>query len=302
MAENRKDKLKIDHILSGLIHDGKFRCAIAVVTDTVREAQKRHNTDPLATIALGRALAAAALVGSNLKEQFEYVSLSFLGNGPLRHVVSEFIAPGSLRGYVTHPQLSEVIDDPKNAPRTVGEALGIGTLTVRRALSGDMQAYSGVSVMVSGEIGEDLAQYYVESEQIPTSVMVGVKLDSQGQVIAAGGILVQKMGSSEEVEELLADLEQRLSQIPSISTLIAESHDAKLIFQTVTANAEAQELDIRPVSFQCLCSRDRMALSLRTLDKTEIEQLYQEIGKLEVTCHYCRNSYQFSLDEIIGLH
>lgn len=298
----KAQKKEYDHVLHGLIHDGKFRCAIAILTDTVKEAQRRHNTDPLATIALGRALAAAALVGSNLKQQFEYVSLSFLGNGPLRHVVSEFIAPGSLRGYVAHPQLNQVIEDPQNPPKSVGEALGVGTLTVRRALSGEVHPYSGVAVMVSGEIGEDVAQYYVESEQIPTSIMVGVKLDQNGAVLAAGGILVQKMGGADETEELLAGLEKRLEEIPSISGLIAQGFDGQAIFEKLTANAAAEELEIKAVSFQCLCSRDRMALSLRSLNKKELEELYHEIGKLEVTCHYCRSSYSYSLDEIIGLH
>ena len=291
--------LNSDHMLHGLIHGDKFRCAVVVLTETVREAQSRHITDPLATIALGQALVAASLAGSNLKAAQDYVSLSFQGNGPLKTIVAEFMAPGLLRGFAAVPSLAQNLKMEAQVPRSVGEGLGIGTLTVRKSNPQDATPYAAISVMVTGEIAEDMASYYLESEQIPTALLLGVDLDSEGYVRGAGGILIQKLGSEDDVEELLIDLEGELKDIESISKLVSAGQNALQIFSKIGAFAPTQVLEIKPLRFLCLCSRERMAANLSTLSSHELKELYESVGKLEVTCVYCKNSHNFSLNEIL---
>lgn len=288
-----------DHMLHGLIYGDKFRCAVVVLTETVREAQSRHLTDPLATIALGQTMVAASLAGSNVKEAQGYVSLSFQGNGPLRTVVAEYMAPGLLRGFAAVPQLAEVLGPDDKIPMSVGEGLGIGTITVRKSNPQDSSPYAAISVMVAGEIAEDMATYYLESEQIPTAILVGVDLDENGQVRGACGILIQKLGGATEAEDLLLELEGELGEIDSVSKLVSAGLNASQIFEKISAFAPTQVLEVKPLRFLCLCSRERMAANLSTLAPHELTELYRSVGKLEVTCVYCKNCHNFSLEEIL---
>jgi len=299
MTTDSDTTLSSDHMLHGLIHGDKFRCAVVILTESVKEAQRRHVTDPLATIALGQALVAAALAGSNLKATQEYVSLSFQGNGPLKTIVTEFMAPGLLRGFAAVPSLAETLSPTSAVPRSVGEGLGIGTLTVRKSNPQDATPYAAISVLVAGEIAEDMASYYLESEQIPTALLLGVDLDSEGHVRGAGGMLIQKLGGASDVEELLIDLEGELKDMESISKMVSAGQNAVEIFSKISAFAPTQLLEIQPLRFLCLCSRERMAANLSTLSSDELKDLYESVGKLEVTCVYCKNSHDFSLEEIL---
>ena len=299
-----KDKIKegekphADHIISGLIHNGQFRVALVDATDTVIEAQKRHSLDPLTTIALGRALVCAALAGSSFKNQFEYISLGFEGDGPMKSVHAEFIAPSSLRGFVGVPQLSTVISPKGPVPEFVGEALGSGTLTVRKALKQGLP-YTGVCEIRSGEIAEDLAHYYLESEQIPTSVISGVQLDNQGNVRSAAGLLIQKMGSivDSDSTEILDLMEEKLKNNIAISKHVATGKSIQTIATEVFGADNVEILDKRPVGFRCFCSRERMMLGLLKLDSNELRNIEKEQNKIETVCHYCGEKYFFSANE-----
>lgn len=281
-----------DHIISGLIYDGKFRIALVNATDSTREAQRRHGLDPLTTIALGRALVCAALCGSTLKNNFEYISLNFQGDGPLRNVLAEFVAPGSLRGFVGVPQLASVLNPEDPVPEFVGEVLGAGTLTVRRALEGG-QPYTGICNLRSGEIAEDVAHYFLESEQIPTSVIAGVQLDKEGSVTSAAGLIIQKIGSDETVEEILEDIEQNLKSHLAISKHVAAGKTIESIAAAIFGKKQGQSLERKQIGFRCFCSRSRMEIGLLQMKLEELKEIEKEQGKITTICHYCGDSYDF---------
>ena len=292
--------LHCDHMLQGLIYQGKLRCTVAVLTDSVKEAQKRHNTDAIATITLGQAIIASCLAGSDLKELGAYVSLSFQGNGPLRHVTAEFIYPESVRGFISVPQVAAVLTNSDSVPQSVAAALGIGTLTFRKSSSPYTEPYTGNSVMVAGQIGEDLAAYYFESEQIPTAILLGVDLDKNGQIKGAGGILVQKMGGSDDISEILARIEERLLELGSISQLVSSGYDATSIFKKVAGGFQHEVLSEHSIAFKCTCNREKMLANLSTLAPNELRSISEELGYLEVNCKYCSSSYNFSLEEALS--
>ena len=298
-----KEKLKegksstpSDHSISGLMHDGKLRVALVNLTESVQEAQRRHSLDPLTTIALGRALVSAALAGTTLKNQFEYINFSFQGDGPIRMINAEYVAPGSVRGFVGVPQLSSVIGPEDPIPEFVGEALGQGTLTVRRALDG-LAPYSGVCKLQSGEIAEDVANYYLESEQIPTSLVAGTKLDKNGNVIAAAGLIIQEMGSLEEDDTILDTIEAKLQEYMAISRHVSEGKTIEEIASAIFGEENGEMLSSSPLGFRCFCSRERMQMGLLKIDLAELKEVEKEQGKITTTCHYCGESYDFQSSE-----
>lgn len=301
LTPKKKKRPQIDKILTGLIHGGRLRCAIAVTTETLRTAKEKHGLDPMATLALGRAFACTALMGSEIKEDLHYIHCRLDGGGPLGEVVTEFIAPASLRGYVGHPRLAESLGPDDPVPQSVGEAVGkSGLVVVRRGEPGPSEPYTGCSVLVSGEIAEDLAQYFVESEQIPTIIAAGVKLDVNGNVLGAGGILVQKVGGQEVEDGILQDLESKFSGDFSISHQIADGTTAEEIMeQLIGAEFSTMRGESKPLGFHCFCSRERMAVALVGLGEDELRSIQEEVGKLEVKCHFCSSANQFTLEELL---
>jgi molecular chaperone Hsp33 len=285
-----------DHSISGLMHDGRLRVALVNLTESVQEAQTRHSLDPLTTIALGRALVSAALAGTTLKNQFEYINFSFQGDGPLRMINAEYVAPGSVRGFVGVPQLASVIGPEDPVPEFVGEALGQGTLTVRRALDG-LAPYSGICKLQSGEIAEDVANYYLESEQLPTSLVAGTKLDKEGNVIAAAGLMIQKMGSLEEDDTILDTIESKLKEYMAISRHVSEGKTIEEIASAIFGEENGEMLSSSPLGFRCFCSRERMQMGLLKIDLAELKQVEKEEGQITTTCHYCGESYDFKSSE-----
>ncbi|MEZ4741896.1 MAG: Hsp33 family molecular chaperone HslO [Bdellovibrionota bacterium] len=290
----------IDMIVHGAICEKRLRCAVVVSTDTTKAAQQRHEMGPMATIALGRALACTALMGSTLKEGQQYVHCQVDGDGPMKGVVAEFIAPASLRGYAKVPNLAAVLTSNDHIPQAVGEALGSsGTVTIKRGSFTGKEPYTGIASLVTGEIAQDIAQYYVESEQIPTIIAAGVKLDHQGKVLAAGGILVQKIGGEDIDDHTLAGFEERCATL-NLSEKIASGMTPEEIFQEV-AQEDVGTLQIsrKPIGFHCFCNRDRMASTMISLGEDELRDILAEVGKLEIRCHYCSSLQRFELSELI---
>jgi molecular chaperone Hsp33 len=292
---------QIDVVLTGLIHNNSLRCAIAITTESTRTAQEKHGLDPLATLALGRAFACTALMGSGIKNDLHFVHCCIDGGGPLGPVVAEFIAPASLRGYVGHPRLLDTLKPGDPIPQSVGEAVGqSGTVTIRRGETGKSEPYSGVSALVSGEIAQDIAQYFLESEQIPTIVAAGVKLGKHGEVLGAGGILVQKVGGQEIEDGVLQEFENKFANDFNLSHRIAAGVTAEEIMRDLVGteyqNVQAEAI---PIGFHCFCSRDRMATTLMGLGEKELRSIVADVGKLEMKCHYCAAVSKFELQELL---
>jgi molecular chaperone Hsp33 len=293
-----------DTLVHHQLFDYKARCALAITTEITREAQRRHQLDPLTTIAFGRAVSCAALLASTFKRPDEYVHCSFAGNGVMQKVLVECDGEGHCRGYVAPPQLAAVVADAEDMPASVGEALGhAGILTVNRGTRGgrgEASPYNAVCEFYNGEIASDVARYLTESEQIPSAVAAGVKLAPDGNVVAAGGVLVQRLGGAELGEELLQRLETKVGRELNISERIAAGAGAEEIVRFIDPSATAAGLlHQRPLRFQCSCSRERMATALYTLGEDELKDIRRETGKIEVRCPYCSDCQLFKLEELV---
>ena len=284
--------------------DYRARCAVAVTTEIVRALQQRHGLDPLTTIALGRAVSCAALLASSLKNGKEYVHLSFAGDGPLAKVVAECNGDGHCRGYTVPVQLLSVLnlDEGDVLPESVGAAMGAsGFVTVTRGLAGESQStYNAVCDFANGEIAADFARYLTESEQIPSAIAAGVKLASDGSVLASGGMLVQKLGGTVLEEQELIDVEQRMALELNLSDrLVAGETIEDLVRLIQGAGGGYGLLMQRPLIFRCTCSREKMMQALVAFSEEQLKEIRDETGKLEVRCQYCAEAKQFRLEELL---
>jgi molecular chaperone Hsp33 len=286
-----------DYLAHYVMLDGRARCAVAVVTNTTEVLKRSHLLDPMTTIALGRALACAALLGSRMKMPNQFLQLTFSGSGPMNRVVAECTGRGGLRGYVGVPQLAAVIKEGDAIPSSVGEALGpTGTIRVVEGRPDD-QPHTAIAALENGEIAADVARYLTDSEQVPSAVAAGVKLDKQGNVLAAGGVLVQKLGGSELSETELQSLEQKMTEI-HISDRIAAGLSLDSICEYLAPGQPFSSLARRPLTMSCTCTRERTRILLKRLGQEEVDDIRAEIGKVEVRCQYCGTTYNFKEGEV----
>jgi molecular chaperone Hsp33 len=283
------------------MYDFRARCVIVSTKDIVRELKTRHGLDPLTTIALGRAISCVAMLASTLKQDAEYVSCSWSGTGILEKVYAECTGSGDCRGYTRPESVAEDLEIEELQPECVGDVLGTtGTLTVLRGRrDGSATPYTAVSEFMNGEIAADVARYLAESEQIPSAVAAGVKLSPEGEVLSSGGILVQKIAGTDLDDEILKDLEQRMSKDLNLSDRLAAgaSHD-ELLSLLHKGNASHGLLLERNLQFGCTCSRDRMIAALVMLGEDQIKQILDEFGKIEARCPYCAATEQFRIEEL----
>ena len=281
--------------------DYKARCAVALTTELVRDAKRRHDLDPLTTIAVGRALSCAALLASTLKQGKEYVHCSFAGEGVLSRVIGECNGDGHCRGYAVPARIMDVLEPGGKVPESVGEATGHGRgmLTVTRGRAGEHSPYTAVLSLANGEIATDIARYLTESEQIPSAVAAGVKLSVDGDVVAAGGVLVQKLGGAELDDAVLTGLEQHMASIHLSDRIASGASVDDLVDYVAGGDKHYGLLTTRPLLFQCSCSRDRMASALASLGEEQLRQIRRETGKIEVRCQYCSEARQFRIEELL---
>ena len=286
-----------DHLIRILTLDGAVRVTVAATTALVEEVRRRQQTDPTATVAIGRLATAAALMGSLLKGE-QRIGLTIEGNGPLQKIQAEADACGRVRATVKVP----VADlPPRDGRFDVAGAVGhAGFLHVVKDL-GLKEPYQGMVQLVSSEIAEDLAYYFTASEQTPSSVALGVELGSQAEVIAAGGFLVQLMPDADDV--LAGRLEERLGSLPPTTTLLRQGLSPEAIVERLLVDFPYQTLETTPLSFACTCSQQQTLGLLRALGAEELDQLIEDAGEAQVTCEYCKETYtvdRATLQEIRG--
>lgn len=274
-----------DHLIRALTLDGAIRVSVAATTALVEEVRRRQQTDPTATVAVGRLATAAALMGSLLKGR-QRIGLTIEGNGPLQRLQAEADAYGHVRATVKVPQTGL---PPRDGRFDVAGAVGrAGFLHVVKDL--DMkEPYRGMVQLVSSEIAEDLAYYFTTSEQTPSGVALGVELGQQAEVVAAGGLLVQLMPDADE--SLAERLAERLGNWPPTTTLLRQGLSPEAITAQLLQGFAYQTLETTPVLFACTCSQDQTHRMLRTLGAAELDLLIAEAGEAEVTCEYCKELY-----------
>ncbi len=284
----------VDDYLVRAIDEGRQARVFAVrSTHVVEEARRRHGTRPVATAALGRALSAGLLLGANLKGE-DLLTLRILGDGPLGAVVVTADARGNVRGYVQNPG----VDLPPTAEGklAVGAAVGRGYLYVTRDL-GFGAPFTGGAALISGEIAADLTHYLATSEQTPSAVVLGVRVGAAGEVVGAGGLLVQLF--PDPSEDLAARLEENLQGLREISALLAGGVTPEELVARVLAPEVPTILGRTPVRFACTCNREKVADLLAALGEEELSALARERSEILVRCHFCGEEYRFGRAEAL---
>jgi len=286
-----------DRIVRAISRDGAVKAAAITSRALTERARQIHHASPVATAALGRALAAASLMGNALKGEGASLTLQFKGNGPLGTVLAVSDAEGNVRGYVQNPAVDLALRE--DGKLDVGGAVGHeGTLTVIKDLN-LKEPYVGTVDLLGGEIAEDVAAYFVESEQIPTACGLGVLVDRDRSVRAAGGYLIQLLpGAGEDV---IAKVEGGIYAAPSVTAQLCGNDDPAELLRTVLSDFEIDILETDPVEYRCTCSRERTERALLSLGSAELEDLLRKQGGAELTCQFCDRVHRFSGEELTAM-
>lgn len=291
----------------GLDKSGSYRVYLAVTTDLVEEARRIHDTTPVATAGLGRVLTGAGIMGLMLKNQSDKLTVIFKGDGPAKQILATSFADGRVKGYVANPY----VDLPLNeaGKLDVGGSLGIGELTVIKDL-GLREPYVGTIALVDGEIADDLTAYYYISEQQNTAISLGVKVDTDCSVMAAGGMIIQMLPDAEE--GAVDALEEMLTDLPPITTLVEEaakdtegqgeekmlSYMMERIFGQMPEAYRVDGLEFRDLRWECDCSEERLEQVLMTIGEKDLTDIIEEDGQAELVCQFCCKKYHFDKEHL----
>ncbi|GMA64024.1 Hsp33 family molecular chaperone HslO [Alicyclobacillus fastidiosus] len=279
-----------DTVIRATARDGRVLIFSCLTTDLVGELQRRHDTWPVVTAALGRTASITAMMATMLKNE-ERITVKIDGDGPIGQIWVEATPAGSVRGYVDNPH----VDLPLNAASKldVGGGVGQGQLYVIRDM-GLKDFYTGSSELQTGEIADDFTYYFVTSEQVPSAVGAGVLVGTDDQPIVAGGFLIQLMPGHDESD--IAYVEERLREVPSVTHFLQEYPSAQALLLKLCPDAQIHH--ISDVQFRCTCSYERLSRVLISLGREELATLREEAGEAELTCHFCGNKYHFSASDL----
>ncbi|MDT2048723.1 Hsp33 family molecular chaperone HslO [Priestia flexa] len=282
-----------DYLVKALAYNNQVRAYAVKTTEAVGEAQRRHYTWPTASAALGRTMSAGVMMGAMLKGE-QKLTIKVEGGGPIGAILVDSNAKGEVRGYVTNPQTH--FDLNKHGKLDVARAVGTGgTLSVVKDV-GMRDQFNGQVPIVSGELGEDFTYYFVTSEQVPSSVGVGVLVNPDNSILAAGGFIIQLLPGTDE--STISAIEQRLQTIEPISKLIQRGLTPEEILEEVLGKDNLKILETMPVQFKCQCSKERIGNAIISLGKDEIQSMIDEDGKAEAQCHFCNEMYHFPAEEL----
>ncbi len=284
-----------DYMYLALATDDGVRGYAAATTHLVEEARQRHGASPTAAVALGRALTAAALMSGLLKVG-QRVAIKWEGTGPLRKIVVEADAKGRVRGYVAEPEVElPLVDGDFDVPGAIGRA---GLLTVVRDLL-LVELAEGTVHLATSDISGDLTYFLEQSDQVPSALEVGVSLNPDGSVAAAGGILIQPLPPYDPA--VIARLKERLQEMPPVTAMLAEGQKPEAILDEVFAGINHKLLSKYPLRFECDCSRERTESALVSLGREELQALLDNEGEAVVTCQFCRTEYVFIGEDLAAL-
>ena len=287
-----------DYIVRAVSEDGTVRAFGCLTKETVETARQYHNTTPTATAALGRLLSAAAMMGAMLKGEKDLVTLQMTGSGPLGRVLAVSGSDCRVKGYVGNPGA----ELPLNAKGKldVGGAIGVadGFLTVISDL-GLKEPYIGKVPLVTGEVGDDLAQYFATSEQVPSVVGLGVLVDRDYTVKNAGGIIVQVMPGA--TDATIDKLEANIQKITSITDMLESGMTVEKILDVALSGIDYHFTDKTETCYYCNCSRERVRRVLMSVGTKELNAIIEEDGRAELDCHFCNEKYEFDKDELLEI-
>jgi len=285
-----------DYIVRATAGGGSIRAFAATTGEMVEHARQVHHTSPVASAALGRMMTAAAIMGSMLKGDKDLVTLQIRGLGPLKGAVVTSDSKCRVKGYVFHPN----VEVPSKYPGKldVSAAIGQGYMSVIKDI-GLKEPYAGRIQLVSGEIAEDLTYYYAQSEQTPSTIGLGVLVDTDTSIRCAGGFMIQLLPDASE--EVISQLETRLNTIPYITDLLDMGQTPEGILEMILQGMDLKILDKVPTEFYCNCTKERVEKALISIGKEELEKIANEDKKANLHCHFCGKEYDFTEEEILKL-
>ncbi len=283
----------MDQLIKSLAFEDQFRIYVVDATETVSEAQKRHETWNTATAALGRTIVGTALLGATLKGT-EKVTVRIDGDGPAGHIVADGNGQGEVKGYIANPKVSLPLTE--NGKIDVKGAVGTtGNFMVTKDL-GMKEPFSGQVPLVSGEIGEDFTYYMATSEQTPSAIGLSVLINQDETVRKAGGFMIQVLPGADE--ETIGKLEETLASMPMMSQLMDAGKTPEDILESITGKGNARILETMPISFTCSCSKERFGNAIASLGYEEIQEMIEQDHGAEAVCHFCGEKHYFSEEEL----
>lgn len=285
-----------DYLVRATAADAQVRAFAVTARDTVETARAAHDTSPVMTAALGRLLCAGAMMGSMMKGEADILTLQVQGDGPAGGLTVTADSRGRVKGYAVNPQV--ILPANSQGKLDVGGAVGAGSLRVIKDL-GLKEPYVGQTQLQTGEIAEDLTYYFAASEQVPSSVGLGVLMEKNNTVKQAGGFIVQLMPFAEG--NVIEKLEANLSRIHSVTKLLEDGNSPEQILGILLEGMDMEILSDMPVEFYCNCSRERVAKALYSIGKKEMDEMIKDGEPIEVKCHFCNTAYQFSVEDLVQI-
>ena len=282
-----------DYIVRGTAADNQIRVFAATTRNMVEHARQIHNTSPVATAALGRLMTAGAMMGSMMKGEKDILTLQIKASGPINGITVTADSKANIKGYVGNPDV--IIPANDKGKLDVAGAVGIGILNVIKDI-GMKEPYVGQTALQTSEIAEDLTYYFATSEQIPSSVGLGVLMNKDNTVRQAGGFIIQVMPFAED--EVITALENKLSTVSSITSMLDAGMTPENILEELFEGLSLDIMDKVPTAFSCNCSRERVEKALISVGKSEIQSMIDDNEPIEMNCHFCNTKYVFEVEEL----
>jgi len=282
-----------DYIVRATAADSQIRAFACTTKEMVETARKAHNTSPVITAGLGRLLTAGAMMGSMLKGEQDLLTLQVRGDGPAKGMTVTADSQGHVKGYAIEPQI--MLPPNQYGKLDVGGAFAPGMLSIIKDM-GLKDPYVGQTVLQTGEIGDDLTYYFATSEQTPSSVGLGVLMNIDNTVACAGGFIIQLMPFAED--EIITQLEENLSKVSSVTTLLAEGMTPEQILEVLLGNLGLEIHETFQTAFQCNCDKKRVEKAIISISKEDLQEMIDAGESIEVNCHFCNTNYRFEIEEL----
>ena len=282
-----------DYIVRATAADHQLRAFAVTSKDIVEKAREIHNTSPVATAAIGRLLTAASMMGSMMKGEKDVLTLQIECGGPIGGITVTADSNADVKGYVNNPNV--ILPPNAQGKLDVSGALGPGFLNVIKDI-GLREAYNGQTHLVSGEIAEDLTYYFATSEQVPSSVGLGVLMDKDNHVRQAGGFIIQVMPDTDD--EVIDKLEARLGEVHSVTEMLDKGMTPEDILNYVLEGMDVEILETVPTQYKCDCSFERVSKVIASLGKKELQEMIDDGKPVEVNCQFCGSHYKFDTEQL----
>ena len=282
-----------DYIVRATAGNNQIRAFAATTKDVVEKARQAHNTSPVATAALGRLLTGGAMMGSMMKNDTDMLTIQIKCDGPIKALTVTADRHGNVKGYVENPNV--MLPPNKQGKLDVAGALDLGVLSVIKDM-GLKEPYVGQTILQTSEIAEDLTYYFATSEQVPSSVGLGVLMEKDNTVKQAGGFIVQVMPFVEE--EVLSKLEENIKKISSVTAMLDRGYTPENILEEVLEGLDVEFTDTAPTQFYCNCTKERVEKAIISIGKKDIQEMINDGKEIEVNCHFCNTNYTFSVEEL----